>query len=91
MNKLTIGLGVALFAVSMIAWDKIEILTLEVGSLKVQLTTAKNQAKAQEVLYLQAEKARQESMVVIQALQEELSSVKVALNDAKHGTTIIGN
>ena len=74
----------------MIAWDKIQVLKVSIGSLMVELKTEKTNSEKMKQLYKMEAEANQINRDEIIRLNKELADVKVDIEKSKSGTTVIG-
>jgi len=90
MTKIAITLAVTSSMLLMIAWDKIQVLKVSIGSLMVELKTEKTNSEKMKQLYKMEAEANQINRDEIIRLNKELADVKVDIEKSKSGTTVIG-
>jgi len=90
MTKIAITLAVTSSMLLMIAWDKIQVLKVSIGSLMVELKTEKTNSEKMKQLYKMEAEANQINRDEIIRLNKELTDVKVDIEKSKSGTTVIG-
>jgi len=90
MTKIAITLAVTSSILLMIAWDKIQVLKVSIGSLMVELKTEKTNSEKMKQLYKMEAEANQINRDEIIRLNKELTDVKVDIEKSKSGTTVIG-
>jgi len=90
MTKIAITLAVTSSILLMIAWDKIQVLKVSIGSLMVELKTEKTNSEKMKQLYKMEAEANQINRDEIIRLNKELADVKVDIEKSKSGTTVIG-